>query len=79
MPFGGVYELDFALAVGGFAVGEHPDVGGDAGVVEHVEGEGDYGFKPVVFYDPAADVAFALTCVAGEEGAAVVDFGDAAA
>ena len=79
MPFGGVYELDFASAVGGFAVGEHPDVGGDAGVVEHVQGQGDYGFKPVVFYDPATDVAFALAGVAGEEGASVVDFGYAAA
>src|SRR4051812_9551900 len=30
----GVDELDLALALGGLAVGEHPDVGGDARVVE---------------------------------------------
>jgi hypothetical protein len=75
---GGVDELDLALA-GGLAVGEHPDVGGDAGVVEHVQRQGDDGFQPVVLDDPAADVALALAGVAGEQGRAVVDLGDAAA
>ena len=79
MPLSGIYQLDFALAMGGFAVGEHPDIGGNASVIKHVEGQSDYGFQPVVFYDPAADVAFALACVASEEWAAIVDFGDATA
>ena len=61
------------------AVAEHPDVGGDAGVVEHVERQGDDGLQPVVLDDPAADVALALPGVAGEERAAVVDLGDTAA
>ena len=61
------------------AVAEHPDVGGDAGVVEHVERQGDDGLEPVVLDDPAADVALALPGVACEEGTAVVDLGDAAA
>ena len=39
-PLGGVNELDVPLAMFGLAVGEHPDVGGDAGVVEHVERAG---------------------------------------
>jgi hypothetical protein len=61
------------------AVGEHPDVGGDAGVVEQVERQGDDGLQPIVLDDPAADVALALAGVAGEEGRTVVDLGDAAA
>ena len=75
----GVDELDLALAVLGLAIGEHPDVGGDAGVVEHIERQGDDGFEPVVLDDPAADIALALPGVAGEERRAVVDLGDAAA
>ena len=79
VPFGGVDELDLAPALFIFAVGEHPDVGGDAGVVEHVLRQGDDGLQPVVLDDPAADIALALTGVAGEERRAVVDLGDAAA
>ena len=78
-PLGGVDELHLAAAVLGLPVGEHPDVGGDAGVVEHVERQGDDGLQPVVLDDPAADVALALAGVAGEERRAVVDLGDAAA
>ena len=37
-PLGSVYELHLAQPLLGLAVGEHPDVGGDAGVVEHIEG-----------------------------------------
>jgi hypothetical protein len=50
-----------------------------AGVVEHVERQRDDGFEPVVFDDPAADVAFALTGVAGKQRGAVVDLCNAAA
>ena len=78
-PLRGVDELHLALAVLGLAVGQHPDVGGDAGVVEHVERQGDDGLQPVVLDDPAADVALALAGVAGEERRAVVHLGDAAA
>ena len=60
-------------------VGEHPDIGGDAGVVEHVERQGDDRLQPVVLDDPAADVALALAGIAGEQRAAVVHLGDAAA
>ena len=78
-PLGGVDELHLAAAVLGLAVGEHPDIGGDAGVVEHVQRQGDDGLQPVVLDDPAADVALALAGVAGEERRAVVHLGDAAA
>ena len=79
MPAGGVDQLHHAAAMRGFAVGQHPHVGSDAGVVEQVEGQGDDGFEPVVLDDPAADVALALAGVAGEQRTAVVYFGDAAA
>ena len=69
----------FPCAMGGFPVAEHPDVGGNAGVVEHVQRQGDNGFQPVVLDDPAADVALALPGVPGEERAAVVHLGNAAA
>src|SRR5689334_998223 len=49
------------------------------GVVEHVQGQGHDRFEPVVLDDPAADVALALAGIAGEQGAAVVDLGNAAA
>jgi hypothetical protein len=66
-PLAGVDELDLALAVRGLAVGQHPDVGGDAGVVEQVQRQRDDGLQPVVLDDPAADVALALAGVAGEQ------------
>jgi hypothetical protein len=65
--------------VRGLAVGQHPDVGGDAGVVEEVERQRDDGFEPVVLDEPAADVALALAGVAGEQRRTVVHLGDAAA
>ena len=74
-----VDELDLALALGFLAVGEHPDVGGDAGVVEELVGQGDDGLQPVVLDDPLADVALAAAGVAGEERRAVEDDADAAA
>ena len=51
----------------GLRLREHPDVGRDAGVVEHVERQGDDRLEPVVLDDPAADVALALAGVAGEQ------------
>ena len=73
---GGVDELDLTAPLGPFAVGEHPDVGGDAGVVEELLGERDQCFQPVVFEDPAANLALAAAGVAGEERRAVHDDGD---
>ena len=35
---GRIEQLHFAFAVGGFVVGQHPDIGGDAGVVKQVVG-----------------------------------------
>ena len=63
----------------GFPIGEHPDIGRDAGVVEHVQRQGDDGLQPVILDDPAPDVAFALACIAGEERRTVMHLGDTAA
>ena len=41
------------------AVGHDPEVGGDAGVVEELVGQGDDGLQPVVLDDPAADLGLA--------------------
>ena len=79
IPLRGIDELDLAPAMLRFAVAEYPDVGCDTRVVEQVERQGDDGFQPVVLDDPAADVTLALPSVAGEQGAAVVHLGDAAA
>src|SRR5699024_5245316 len=65
-PVGGVDELDLALAAIFLAVGEHPHVRGDTGVVEHLQRQCDDRLKPVVLYDPPADVALALPGIAGE-------------
>ena len=41
------------LRAGGLAVGDHPDVGGDAGVVEQLLGQRDHRLQQVVFQDPS--------------------------
>ena len=75
----GVDQLHLASPVLGLAVREYPDVGRDAGVVEHVRGQGDDGFEPVVLEDPAANVALALARVSREQRTAVVYLRNAAA
>jgi len=51
----GVNELNLPFALPLLAVREHPDIGGNAGVVEELVRQRDDRFKPVVFDDPAAD------------------------
>jgi hypothetical protein len=72
----GVDELHLAAPVRGLAIREHPDVGGDAGVVKKIQRKSDDGFDPVILDEPAADVALALTGIACEERGAVMDLGD---
>jgi hypothetical protein len=45
----------------GLAIGPDSEIGGDANIVEHVQLQRDDGLQPVVFDDPTADVAFALS------------------
>ena len=56
---GAVDELHLARALLAFPVGDNPDVGGDAGIVEELVGQADDGLQHVVLDDPAADVALA--------------------
>ena len=74
-----INELHFALTMFLFAIGEHPDIGGNASVVEQLLRQGDDGLQPVILDDPAADFAFPAASIAGEERRAVEDYSDAAA
>ncbi len=74
-----VDELHAALAAGVLFVGEDPDVGRDAGVVEHVGRQGDDGLQQVAFKQMAADLALAGARAAGEKRGAVEDDADAGA
>lgn len=61
------------------AVREHPDIGRDTGVVEHIERQRDDRFEPVPLDGRAADVALARADITGEERRAVVELREAAA
>ena len=74
-----VDELDLALALLRLPVGEDPDVGGDAGIVEKLLRQGDDGFQPIVLDDPAADLGLARAGIPGEQRRAVENNADAAA
>ena len=71
----GVNELHLARAVGGLILAEHPDVGGDAGIHEHIGGKLDDAVQPVVFQNILPDVAGPAAGIAAEQGRAVLDNG----
>lgn len=71
----GIDELYLASTVGGLVLAEHPDIGGDAGVHEHIGGKLDDAVQPVVFEDVLPDVAGAAACIATEQGRTVLDNG----
>ena len=70
---GAVDELDEAFAVGVLGVVEDPDVGGDAGVEEHVGRQRDDRLDQVVLQQPPADVGRAGLGGAVEQRRAVHD------
>ena len=74
-----VDQLNLALAFGGFLVGKHPDVGRNAGVVEHAFGQGDDGLQKIVLENVATDLAFTTARATRKQGRAVEDDADAAA
>ena len=76
---GAVDELHPAPALFALPVGDNPNVGGDAGIVEELVGQADDGLQHVVLDDPAADVALAAARIAGEERRAIEDDADARA
>lgn len=73
----GINELDPPDMLRGLVLGDEPDVGGDAGVVETVVGKLHDGVQPVVFDQIPANLRLAGTGVPGEQGGAVLDDGHA--
>lgn len=69
----GVNKLHLARTVGGLILAENPDVGGDAGVHEHIGGKLDNAVQPVVFQNILPDVAGPAAGIAAEQGRAVLD------
>ena len=63
----GVHEHDLVLERGPLAVGQDPEVGGDAGVVEELVGQGDDAFEVVHLQDPLPDLRLARLGGAGEQ------------
>jgi len=55
------------------------NIGGDAGVVEHVGGQGDDGFDQIVLQQVAANLRLARAGAAGKQWRAVEDDADARA
>ena len=76
---GGVDQLHLTLPFCRFAIAQHPDVGGDAGVVEELLRQGNERVEQVVLQHETPDLALAAAGVAGEEGRPVHDDGHAAA
>lgn len=70
-------ELDLAFAFCSFVLGEDPDVGGDAGIIEEIGWQCDDGFDEVVFKHPPPDLTFARSSAAREEWTAVFNDGSA--
>ena len=50
------------------SIGNNPNKGPEAGVVEHLLRERDNSFQHVLLDDPATDVGFPLTGVPREQG-----------
>lgn len=75
----GVDELHLATTARLFAIGDNPNEGADAGVVETLFGHGDDGFEEVVFDEIAAEVAFATASIAGEKARTIVHLDNAGA
>ena len=68
---GGIDQMHLALALRRFAVAEDPDVGADAGVIEHIGRQADDRLHQIVFLHITADLAFARSRTAGEQGRAI--------
>ena len=76
---GGIDQLHLVLTPAFLAVGQYPNVGKDARVVEHLIWKGNDRFEPVVLKDPAADLRLSLTGTARKQWGSVEDNGDTGA
>src|SRR5262249_5620520 len=75
----GVDQLHLALARSGFAVGDNPDKGADARVVEHIGRQADDRFEQIVLQHITANLAFARPCPTCEEGGTIENDAEPAA
>ena len=75
----GIDELHLALAMRRLAVRDDPDIGGNAGVVEHIGRQADDGLDQIVLQHVAADFALARARTAGEQRRAIEHDAEAAA
>ena len=55
------------LAGGRVFIGDNPDIGINAGVVEHLVRQGDYRIEHIALDNPAANIGFAGTGIAGKQ------------
>src|SRR6266702_2265374 len=67
----GIDELHFTSSLLLFAVGEYPDIGGNACVVEKLLGQGNNSLEPIILHHPAANLALTAASIACEERRAV--------
>ncbi|MND64960.1 hypothetical protein D3C80_563160 [compost metagenome] len=63
----GIDQQHLALTLGRFVVRQHPDIGGNAGVVEHIGGQGHQCIQQVVLEDITADLTLATASPTGKE------------
>ena len=70
-PLRRVDELDLADPLGPLPVVENPDIGGDAGVVEHVGRQRHDRVDPIMLEQPASDLRRPGLRATGEERGAV--------
>src|SRR5690606_13132034 len=73
-----VHELDPASTLRALPVRDDPHVRVDAGVVEELVGQSDNRLEPVIFDDPATDLALAASGIAGEQRRSIEDDRDTA-
>lgn len=74
----GVDQLNLANTLWPLILGQHPDIGGDARVVEKIGRQGDDGLDQVMIQQPAADLAFTGSCTTGKQRRTVLNDGAAA-
>ena len=79
VSLGRIDELNLIHVVPLLLVGDEPNIGGDAGVVEDVIRQLNDGFHQVAFYQMAADIALTAAGVSCEEGGTVVNGCDSGA
>src|SRR5690606_6359824 len=74
-----VDQLHLALARSDLVVAQHPDIGGDASVVEHVGGQGDDRLDQIVLQQVATNLRLARTGTTGKQWRAIEDDANARA